>query len=287
MTRQAQLVAMQETQATPLQRKAVAVFAVVVLHLLVIAAIAELLWATSWNRPALLRPPPQPLLLAAVALLMAHCSLGGIWWARTSWPSHVKTLVAVLVCVAAWGMLLAVLPEGRSQADHAAGWAASFGTQFVLTSLLAAVIEIAIHFRRGTNQHRYTILTLLIWMAVVGCVLGGGRWLAILFGWTADNFFAWQYFQQLQVMAFLNSALAIATLACVRLPSNWPLRCAAFTVTLVAAVPLLVTAMWGVFGNRAGVSLNELAWLMTTEGLFLVVTLVPLEMAREHTYISK
>jgi hypothetical protein len=273
--------------ATPLQRTAIAVVAIAVLHLLVIAAIAELLWATSGNRPALLRPPPQPLLLAAVALLMAHCSLGGIWWARTRWPSHVKTLLAVLVCAAAWGMLLVVLPEGRSQADHAAGWAASFGTQFVLTSLLAAAIEIAIRFRRDSNQHRFTILTLLIWMAVVGCVLGGGRSIAGLFGWTANNFFAWQYFQQLQAMAFLNAALAIATLACVRFTSTWRTRCAACIIALVVAVPLLVTAMWGMFGNRAGVSFNELAWLMTTEGLFLAVTLLPLEMAREWFHISK
>jgi hypothetical protein len=287
MTKPVEFVAAQPAPTAHLQRTALAMAVVVLLHVIVVAVIAELLWASVDRRPTILRPPPQPLLLTAVALLLAHCSLGGIWWARTKWPMHAKTLAAVLACLAIFGMLLAILPEGRSQADHAAGWAASFATQFVLTSLMAAALELAVQYRQITARHRFTILSLLIWTTLVGSFLAGGRWLVTRFGWTAENFFAWEYFQQLQVLGAANAALAIAILAGVRLTPNWYTRSTACAATLLVAAPLTVGCMWTLFGSRVGVSLSELAWLITAEGLFLIVTLVPLEMTRARGYISK
>src|SRR5437899_3020282 len=41
---------------------------------------------------------PKEFLFTAVGLLMAYCSLCGIWWARSLWQLKVKTPVAVLAC---------------------------------------------------------------------------------------------------------------------------------------------------------------------------------------------
>src|SRR5262245_2705763 len=157
---------------------------VLIVVLLQAAAIAFIAMVAASSRvPATLRPW-DPLLLSAVGMSMAQCSLGGIWWARTRWPLHLKTLVAIVGFSGVWGMLLAVLDESRGQPHRAAGWAAAFATQFVVTSLLAAGIELWIGFRRIGQKHQYTILSLLLWMTLTGCLLAFGRWIAARFEWT-------------------------------------------------------------------------------------------------------
>src|SRR5689334_20929587 len=42
--------------------------------------------------------PQQPLLLVAVALVMAHNSIGGLWWASARWSMAARTALAVVGC---------------------------------------------------------------------------------------------------------------------------------------------------------------------------------------------
>jgi len=246
------------------------VLIVVMLQAVAIAFIAIV--ASTSHTPT--RRPWDPLLLSAVAISIAQCSLGGIWWARTRLPVHLKTALAIVACVAVWGMLLAVLDETRGSPDRAAGWTAALVTQFVLAALFAGALEWAIDFRQGRQQRRYTIMSLLIWTTLVACLLAGGRWLAAGFGWTPTNFFSWQYFPHLQAMAFMNATFALCVFAAVRLTTGWYGRCAACGSLLLSITPATIVMMWGLFGRNVGASLTDLAVLSVVHAIFLALTLV-------------
>jgi hypothetical protein len=230
--------------------------------------------------------PPTPerkgILLIAVGLLMAYCSLCGHWWARTDWPLKVKTPAALLAALAAWGVLLTVLDASLEQADRAAGWATSFATQFFLAAIFSAALELAIQRRGISWRRRFTILTLFVWTTMVACFLGGGRWLVNRFGWNAETFFAWNYFEQLQVVGCANAALAAAIFGCVRLTTHWPARCASCLAVLVLAPACTVGLMAMIFGSNIGSSAGDLLWLTAAQGVFLTATLLPLQMLSQH-----
>jgi hypothetical protein len=112
--------------------------------------------------------------------------------------------------------------------------------------------------------------------------------LATRFGWTGQNFFSWHYFWQLQTLAAANAVLAVAILACLRLPSSWHVRGAACAAALVVMPAATALAMLLVFGKGVGVSMVDLVWLSAIQGLFVAVTLVPLEIGRQGpAHISK
>jgi len=246
---------------------------VLLVVLLQAAALAFVGIVASTNETPMTRRPWEPLLLTAVAISMAQCSLGGIWWAHSRWPLYLKTAVGVVACAAVWVLLLAVLDESRGKPDRAAGWAAAFALQFVLSALLAGALEWAIDFRHGRHQRRFSIMTLLLWTTVIGCILAGGRWLAAIFDWTPTNFFSWEYFRHLQVMAMLNAVLAACVFASVRLTTGWYGRCAACGSLLASITPSTILIMWGLFGRNLGASLADLALLSLVHAAFLSLTL--------------
>lgn len=241
------------------------------------AAIAFVAIVASTSQTPMTRRPWDPLLLCAVAISMAQCSFGGIWWARSRWPLYLKTGVGIAACALLWLMLLAVLDESRGKPDRAAGWAAAFATQFVLTALLAGGFQWVIDFRRGQHQRRFTIMSLLLWTTVVACVLAGGRWLAAGFGWTPTNFFSWTYFRHLQVMAVMNATLAFCIFAATRLTTGWYGRCASCASLLLSIVPATILMMWGLFGHNVGASLADLTLLTIVHAAFLTLTLSLIE----------
>jgi hypothetical protein len=214
---------------------------------------------------------------------MAQCSLGGVWWARIRWPSYSKTLVAILACLATWGLLLTLLDESRQEAMRAAGWAASFALQAVLTALMATLIELGVNYKAAVPSGRFSLLFLFLWTTVVALLLGGGRWLSAWLGWTQENFFAWNYFRQLQALAIANSFLAVAVDLSLRLSAFWVARAAAYVFTLLISTAGIAVGMYALFGNDIGLPLVELIWLIGVEGLFLAATLVPLALARDST----
>jgi hypothetical protein len=259
--------------------------AIGLLHLVVLALVVAAASTRGFDSISTRR---NPLLIAAISLIMAHCSLSGIWWARIRWPSHAKTLAMVLSCVALWGLLLLVLSESRSVAGRAAGWAASLAAQCALAAVLSAMLELAVDRRAFWSGTRFSILFLLIWTSVVAVILGAGRVLATRIGWTPQNFFSWHYFWQLQMLAAANAIFAVAILASLRIPPSWFARSAACAAALVLMPAGTSVAMRLLFQNRVGVSMVELLWLSAIQGLFVAVTLVPLEIGRQRLiHISK
>jgi hypothetical protein len=152
-------------------------------------------------------------------------------------------------------------------------------TQALLTALMAALLELTIDPEAAARGTRFSILFLFLWTAVVAAILGGGRWLAARFGWTLENFFTWQYFLQLQVVGIANAALAIGLLASLRFPQDWPMRAIASAGALLIATAGTTIAMNVLFAKDVGAEPADLVWLMMLQGLFLLATLVPLELA--------
>jgi hypothetical protein len=263
-----------------IEGRILAVAAAVLLHCVLVGggAVAAAIVAA---RGGLVFLPRQPLLVCLVALLLAYCSLGAIWWARSAWPTHLKTLIAVLLCTCLWALLVGRLDTVRVQPIAAACWAASIGTQVVLTGLVALMLESVVRRQPRAALTQFSILCLFAWTTLVAALLGGGRWLAQRWGWTIADMLDWQFWQQLQCVGLGNALLAIGLLFSVRLPHTWRGRAAAclLTICLVSAGAPLV--MIGVFGTSSGPMLAELIWLWGLEGLFLVAALVPLEICRE------
>jgi len=237
------------------------------------AALAFVAIVASTSQTPMTRRPWDPLLLAAVGISMAQCSLGGIWWARSRWPLYVKTALGVVACAATWALLLAVLDESRGKPDRAAGWAAAFSSQFLLVSVLAGGLQWAIDYRHGRHQRRFTILSLMLWTTVIACVLASGRWLAAGFGWNPTNFFSWTYFRHLQAMAVMNAALAVGVFAAFRLNTNWPRRCVVCATLLLSIAPATILMMWALFGRNLGASLADLALLSIVHAAFFTLSL--------------
>lgn len=247
--------------------------AVVLLHA---ASIAFMSMVAFGGRTHATGRPWEPLMLCAVAISMAQCSLGAIWWVRAKWPMYATTMLVVLACAVGWRMLLAVLEESLGEPQRAAGWAAAFGTQLVLTALLGTIVNRAIEFRRG-QRYRFSIMSLLIWTTLVGCGLGSGQWLAHRFGWTPQNFFSWVYFLHLQAIAVINALVALAIFAAVRLTRGQHRRGLVIGSVLVGAVPATLAAMWGLFGRNLGVSVIELCLISAIHAALLAATLILLD----------
>jgi hypothetical protein len=263
----------------PHERRVLAIGTAIVLHAAIVsvAAVLHAIVMTTGNARGL---PREPLLLTVVALLLAHASLGAVWWARCDWPSYAKTLIAVLATVALWVLLMGVLQSTSITQPAAAGWAAALATQTVLAGLGAALLELRRSPEAAVDRSRFTILFLLLWTAVIALLLGAGRTLGEALGWKLADLLAWEYLYQLQFVAVSSAVLALCVLAAVQLRRHWTVRLfvAVAAVFLAAvAVPFLMSA---VFRGKIGAGFADVVWLMICQGLFLLATLAPLEAAR-------
>jgi hypothetical protein len=230
--------------------------------------------------------PAAPVLVAAVALVMAHTSLGGVWWARSTSSMHVRTLLATVTVAGMWTLLVLILDETRHSGIRAGAWAACLVTQIVVAAALAMAIEFAVDRRAALARSRFSIGFILFWTAAVAVTLAGaGAWGA-KHGWKVADIAGWTYFVQLQMVGFTGGLLAAAIYACVRSPRRWGVRalgCVAVIVVFAAASP----AVFGLlFGTNVGARSADLVWLFAGQGLFLVVSLVPIEIARSGAYQS-
>src|SRR3954447_16108407 len=83
--------------APAFERRALALASVLLSHFLLL--IGGAVTATIVGRRPLGHVPGvphEPLLVLLVALILAHSSLGAIWWARIGWPTHAKTATGAL-----------------------------------------------------------------------------------------------------------------------------------------------------------------------------------------------
>ncbi len=263
---------------SPVERQVMAVGAAIVLHAVVLggAAAAQAVVSETGSVPAL---PREPLLVTTVALLMAHCSLGAVWWARTLWPSYAKTLVGALATALVWVLLVGILETTSFAQSAAAGWAASLATQAVLAALGATVVELVRQPPAAAGQYRFTILFLLLWTAVVAVLLGAGRTLAEAFGWKLSDVLKWEYLYQLQAIGVANAMLAVSLLAALRLRREPGVRALVAVFALVFAA-LATPALLRICFADVGAAFADIVWLLLAEGLFVLATLGPLEAAR-------
>jgi hypothetical protein len=255
----------------PLERRLLPIGTAVVLHVVVLvgAAVAQ----TAVTARPLPGVPLDPMLVALVGLLLAHASLSAIWWAHSTLPSYAKTLAAALACAGIWLLLIGLLAATRLQSLAAASWAISVGLQATVTALGASLIELA--RRRTAARSRFTILALMLWTAVIGVLLGGGRRVAESLGWQLDAVLKWDSFYQLQSMGLANAVLALSLLAAIRLPPDWSVKLLAAILALgsiAVLAPLLLAAL---FPQGVGESYTNIAWLLACQGLFLLAALVP------------
>jgi hypothetical protein len=223
--------------------------------------------------------PHEPLRVLLVALIMAHSSLAAIWWARTGWPTQVKTFAAALFCCALWFVLLLLLDSTRQNGRAAGAWAAALATQAAVVAIITVAIELATDYRQTASRFRYSIFFLMLWTTIVGVVLGGAAAWAKSAGWKLADVPSWEYFMQLQGVALVNAGLALAVhVAACRPPTviAQAVLCAAVIVLMAAAAPATLRA---IFGDQVGATMTDMVWLFAGEGLFLVATLLPLEIA--------
>src|SRR5687768_15092455 len=118
----------------------------------------------------------------------------------------------------------------------------------------------------------------MIWMAVVGLVLGGLRWLAEMFGWTLAVF-RWEYFFQLQVIALFNALLAISLWTALQARRTWGSRlmvCGFATLSVMIIANVLMAAIF----QNVGAEAVDICWLYGGQAAFLLATLGPLRMAQ-------
>jgi hypothetical protein len=224
--------------------------------------------------------PEEPFQVLAVALVLAHVGLSAIWWARSQWPLSGRSIAAFSCCAVLWLLLIMLLDTARGSGLIAAGWAACLAIQVAMTALGALAIEAAIDFRATATRNQFSLAFLVGATTAVATVLGAlGTW-AARHGWKVADVPGWEYFWQLQFVGLLNAALAVLSLASVRLSSSW--RAGGFAIAAVmftapAIVPLL---FWMVFAANAGAKTVDLVWLFAAQGLFIAAALVPAEIVR-------
>ena len=252
-----------------------AVAAIVLLHLVLLgfaaATAAVIASVADWPRA-----PKQPLLMAViVALLLAHCSAGGRWWARSAWPAHVKTLLAVVWCAGLWLVLTGCLKTIALAPLAAAAWATSIGLQVIVTAAASAGAGKGIGRSAGGRElslHHHVLADLDD--AGGGAAENGRHW-AVPGGWTIAGMLDWQFWRQVQAAGLINALLAIGVLASVRLPRTWHSQAATCLATIYFVSMTGPIVMWLAFGAVRGHQLVELVWLWGGQGLFLAITFVP------------
>lgn len=222
-------------------------------------------------------PRAQTLVIIGAAQILADCSLVGVWWARSAWPSHARTLVAVFCIATLWGLLVLLFRGVTFASAHSGGWAASFVTQAVLAALGTAVFE-AFAGRKAAQS--FSLMFLLLWMSLVAILLGAGRQLAHTLNWSAAAILGWEFFVHLQVIAIANALLALLLFAPLRLFRNWPSRILGCIVVGLAASILTPYVMKWSFTN-AGAPFYEMVCLLALESLFLFAAFVPQQLAAD------
>jgi hypothetical protein len=179
-----------------------------------------------------------------------------------------------------WTLLVLILDETRHSGIRSGAWAACLLSQMLLAALLATAIEFIADRRAAVARSRFSIGFILFWTTAIAMSLAGvGAWGAQN-GWKTADIAGWTYFVQLQAVGITGALLAAAVAASVRLPQTWPMRALGclFAVVLCGALSPAVFRL--LFGDHVGARDADLVWLFIGQGLFLVVSLVPLELAR-------
>jgi hypothetical protein len=267
------------TAVGAVERRILAVAAAIGLHvvLLAVGAAAAALVATGHRWQVI---PRDPLRLVAISLVMAHCSLGAIWWARTRLSPNIKTLLAVALCGGLWLLLINLLQSTQESGLVSSAWAASVAAQVLITALAAMALDLWLDYRAAAARSRFSVSFLLIGTSIVAVALGGISAWGERQGWRIADVSRWQFFSQLQCVAICNAALAFTLFAGVRWAIDWRARAPLMLAATIVVAALATAVMDSIFGENVGAEKVAMVWLFTAEGLFLTTTLLPWEIAR-------
>jgi hypothetical protein len=224
--------------------------------------------------------PEQPLLVLAVALILAPCNLMGISWVRSCWPPHAKTTATAITLGLLWLLLIQMLQTTRDSGVASLAWAVCIAVQVVLTGFSVTILELSISYRAAATRSRFNLQYLFVWTTLLALALGGAGTIAGKFGFRLADVPNWNFFKQLQGVAVASAALGTAVCTSIRVPQTWFVRGLAAAGTTVAGATLAPLCLLVVFGDQVGASATDLVWLFAGQCLFLLTALVPLEYAR-------
>jgi hypothetical protein len=229
--------------------------------------------------------PDHPLHTVFVALILTQASLASVFFARSSWPLYLKALAATLLLGCLWLLLVGTMETTKQSPIATGAWAVCLIIQASAVWTAVTVIEFISNYDLAAARSRFGLRHLLICTTLVAVCLGGARVLAARHGFALADVPDWDFFWHIQAAAVTNATLAIGTYASLRLPRSWTVRtmfCIAALTTATVAAPLVFLA---VFSKNT--SLTEMRWLFGSEGVFLIATLVPMEMLRDDSHILK
>jgi hypothetical protein len=248
---------------------------VIALHFVVYALVLQLTETLiAYKLPVSREPSPL------IGMLQGWCSLTAIWWMRSSWSSPVKTLHAALAFISIWAILVMSGERTSFSSVRGAAWLASLMTQFVGTAVGVWLLSIVKLGRSSLPAARFSIMFLILWTLVIGVILGASRRIVESFGWTWDILLRWEYFPHLLVVGAIGALQAYGMWATVQSVWSWRVRsiaCGAIAVATMAGAILILY-----FGfSDSGADALEIGRQFGLQALFLVVTLIPLQMAAE------
>jgi len=229
--------------------------------------------------------PDHPLHTVFVALVLAQCGIGSVFFARSSWPLTFKLVLGSMFVACLWLLLVRTMESTKQTPIAAGAWAVCLLGEAIGVWTVVALIELVIHREAAAARARFSILHVLIGTTAVAALLGGGRVFGTRYGFTLADVPEWSFFWHVQFAAITNTVLTIALYASVRLPNSATARasyCGTALALTAFAAPLLFLAVF-----EQNTSLTEMRWLFASEGLFLIATLRPMEILRNGNYLAE
>jgi len=214
--------------------------------------------------------PEQPLLVLAVAFILAHCSLAAIWWVRSSWSANSKSIAAAVAVGCLWLLLVQILQTTRESGQATLAWSAAIASQVALTALAVMIFELSIDYQRAAARSRFSLQCLLLWTTLFAILLGLAGAAAAKSGFQLADVRSWEFFSQLQGVAVGSATLAAVVYASIRLSKTWFLRGLACTVLTIAGAVLAPLCLLAIFDDKVGATCTDLVWLFGANVLFLI-----------------
>jgi hypothetical protein len=214
--------------------------------------------------------PEQPLLVLALAFILAHCSLAAIWWARSCWSMNTKSIAAAIAVGSLWLLLVQILQTTRESGQAMLAWSVAITSQVALTALAVMIYELSIDYQRAAVRSRFSLQCLLTWTTLIAILLGLAGAAAAKSGFKLADVRSWEFFSQLQGVAVTSASLAAAVYTGIRLSKTWLLRGLACTVVATAGAVAAPLCLLAIFGDRIGAASIDLVWLFSANVLFLI-----------------
>ena len=214
--------------------------------------------------------PEQPLLVLAVAFILAHCSLAAIWWVRSSWSVNTKSVAVAVAVGCLWLLLVQILQTTRESGQATLAWSAGIALQVTLTGVAVMTLELSIGYHRAAARSRFSLLYLLLWTTLFAIALGIAGAAAGRSGFKLADVPSWEFSAQLLGVAVASATLAAVVYTSIRLSTTW-LQCGlAGAVVAVAGAVVAPLCLLAIFDDRIGAPFTDLVWLFGAHALFLI-----------------